>query len=94
MSEKGFFHIPNWAIILLCIISAASLCFELVFFLNLDTFETISVNGIQYHKGTEQYQSGIGILKSVLMFSAGTSVIVSAITGYFAVKRIKNRGKL
>jgi hypothetical protein len=91
MKEKGFFYIPTGALILLCVVSILSLGFEGFFFLNIDSFETITVNGIQYNKGTEQYHSGMETMKNALMVSVGITCVFSMITGFFSIKRIKSK---
>lgn len=93
MQKKGFFYIPTWMITLLFIVSMGSLGFETLFILNMDTFETTTVNGRQYIKGTEQYQSGMEILKNSIIVSAGITLVLSGIIGYLALKRIKNENK-
>lgn len=91
MSDKGVFYIPTWVLILFFIVSTVSLILELIFFLNIDALEMITVNGMQYKIGTEQYQSGLENLKDSVLILAGTSLIASVITGFFSVKRIRNK---
>lgn len=93
MQKKGFFYVPTWTLILFSVIFLASSGFELFFLLNADSIEKITVNGIQYSKGSEQYQYRIEMLRNYVMASLVISLLVSFISGFFAIKRIKSKNK-
>ena len=86
--KKDFFYIPTWALILLCAIAAGSILFEVYIIFNIDTFEAITVNGIKYPKGSEQYSSAVKTMKEILGISAIVSLMFSFVAGWFAYKRI------
>lgn len=51
----------------------------------------MTINGVLYQKGSEQYQSGIQTMKYVFSGEALFFLIISIISGWFGYKRIINK---
>ena len=85
--KKGFFYIPTWALILICICAIGATIFDIYFVTNIDSFPTITVNGVEHEKGSEQYLVGVNTMKHTFGGTALVTLLIAFLTGYFAYKR-------
>lgn len=79
-SIKNLFHIPTWALIFLALAATGALVADLYLFFTIDSFDTITVNGTLYLKGSEAYSSGIKVLKKSFIYSGLLSTVVMFLT--------------
>lgn len=89
--KKSFFYVPTWILVLFFIIFTCSCFIEVFFFTNINEFKTIYINGVSYTYETEQFKSGIKMIKFVLIISLFISISISSLSGVFTVKRILGR---
>lgn len=89
--KKSFFYFPTWSLILLFILFVVFIILEILFFLTPDFFEKITVNGIEYVKGTPGYFSALKKMKQVLGVSILLNFLLALAAGWFGYKRIKNK---
>ncbi len=90
-NKKSFFYFPTWTLILLSITSLGATVFGIYLIINLESFKAITINGVLYQKGSEQYQSGIQTMKYVFGGEALFFFIISIISGWIGYKRIINK---
>jgi cell division septal protein FtsQ len=87
--KKSFFYFPTWTLILICILFMGATVFEIFLILNLDSFETITVNGVEHSKGSQEYLAGLKTMKQTFGASAILTLLLSVAVGWFGYKRIK-----
>ncbi|OEU45461.1 MAG: hypothetical protein BBJ60_03665 [Desulfobacterales bacterium S7086C20] len=90
-TKRSFFYFPTWTLILISILFCGATLFDIYLIFNLESFESITVNGTEYFQGSEQYKSGIKTMKQSFGGSALVTMIISLATGWFGYKRIKNK---
>jgi hypothetical protein len=88
--KKGFFHLPTWALIAISILAVGATIFDVYLLFNTATLDSITVNGVEYLQGTEQYNAGIKVMQKSFGFSALFTLATCFLTGWFGYKRIKN----
>ncbi len=86
---RNLFHIPTWVLVFLALASIGALILDIIFVFNINTFESVTINGTEYHKGTEQYLVEINKLKKSFAFSG----IVAMFVGIFSTRNIYKRNK-
>lgn len=69
--------------------ATGALLADIYLFFRIDSFDSITVNGIIYLKDSEEYASGIVTLKKSFLFSGLLSVVVL----YFSMRTIVRRYK-
>jgi len=89
--KKGFFHLPTWVLIAISILALGATIFDIYLLLNAASLDSITVNGVEYLQGSEQYNSGIKIMKKSFGVSAMFTTVICCLTGWFGYKRIKNK---
>ena len=90
-TKKRFFYFPTWTLILVCVLFFGATLFGVYLVMNLESFKSITIDGVEYFQGTEQYNSGLKIMKQSFGGSAVVTLIISLLTGWFGYKRIKNK---
>lgn len=84
---KNLFHIPTWALVFLALASSGALLVDIYMLFTLDSFITITVDGIEYMQGTEEYHSGLHDIKRSFLFSALLALVVGILTSRTIYKR-------
>ena len=87
--KKSFFYFPTWTLILICILFMGATIFDIFLILNLDSFETITVNGVEHPKGSQGYLAGLKTMKQTFGAAAILTLPLSFAAGWFGYKRIK-----
>lgn len=64
--------------------------FDLYLITNLESFQSITVNGIVYEKGSEGYLAGIRSMKFAFSGSAIFTLLVSIIAAWLFYNRLKS----
>ena len=88
-SKKGFFYIPTWVLILFCILCILATFFDIYLAVTIENFDSITVNGSDVAKGTEQYDSAVKFMKIFFVSSSVVTSMLAFASGWFARKRIK-----
>ncbi len=84
---KNLFYIPTWVLVFLALASIGALILDIYIVFNINTFDSITINGIEYHKGTDEYLVGINELKRSFAFSG----FVAMMAGVFSTRTIYKR---
>jgi hypothetical protein len=95
MSSKirNLFYIPTWAVVFLALASAGALIVDLYMLFTLDSFTSITIDGIEYVKGTEEFRLRLHELKRSFFFSALLALVISLFTSRAIYKRKNNPRK-
>ncbi len=89
-NKKSFFYFPTWTLILLSVCFLGASIFGIYLIFNLESFKAITIDGVLYGKGSEQYQSGIQTMKYIFGGAALFELIICLLTGWLGYRRIKN----
>ena len=89
--KQNFFYFPTWTLFFTCILFLAATIFDLYIVFNCVSFETITINGIEYASGSDGYASGLNSMRISFGVSALITFLISFVTGWLGYKRIKDR---
>jgi hypothetical protein len=87
---KNLLHIPTWCYSFITIASILAIISNLYFLFKIGTLETISIDGLQFTKGTVEYMKGVKEIKKSLMLSGLIAIAALALSTWKLSKRIKN----
>ena len=85
--RKSFFFFPTWILVVLSVVFMGATLFDIYLLFKLESFPTIRLDGIEYARGTPQYQEGIEAMRKSFIISAVVTFIVSITNGFYAYKR-------
>lgn len=87
---KRLFHIPTWVLVFLAVASIGALILDILFVFNINSFESITINGVEHHKGTSEYLVGINDMKRSFAFSGFIAMLAGVISTRTIYRRNKN----
>ncbi|WP_163340302.1 hypothetical protein [Desulfopila sp. IMCC35008] len=87
---RALLHIPTWVLIFLALAAAGALLTDLYILLTLGSWTSITIDNIEYLRGTEEFATGLHDMKTSFLFSALLALIVVIVTFRTLYKR-KNK---
>jgi hypothetical protein len=90
-SKQSLLYIPTWTLLVISALFLAATIFDIYLVASLESFETITVNGIVYPKGSEGYLAGIKSMKLAFGGSAILTLLVSIVSAWLFYNRVKTR---
>ena len=89
--KQSFLYIPTWTLLVISALFLAVTMFDMYLIANLESFQSVTVNGIVYEKGSEGYVAGIRSMKFAFSGSAVFTLGVSIIAAWLFYSRMKSR---
>ncbi len=87
---KRLLHIPTWVLVFLAVASIGALVLDILIVFNINSFESITINGVEHYRGTSEYLAGINDMKKSFAFSGFVATLAGVISTRTIYKRRKN----